>query len=93
MDCIALLEQARLLNKESKPKAALKMLSHLYEIEASNLDFILEVVTSFENLGEWGKARAMLSKGLKLYPQNCDLWIRLSNNYQADETRKIRIKR
>jgi tetratricopeptide (TPR) repeat protein len=92
MDGIALLEKARLYNQAKQPRAALNILKHLYKLDASNLDMILEVVTAFENLGEWQKARAMLNKGIRLMPQNCDLWIRLSSIYQLDKDRETALK-
>jgi tetratricopeptide (TPR) repeat protein len=85
MDCIAQLKKAMLLNKEGNPTAALDILKNLYKSDTDNLDIIQEVVTGYENLGDRKKARTMLRKGISLSPQNCDLWIRLSRNYQADK--------
>ncbi len=92
MGSIAEFKKARSLNKEGKPRAALNILKNLYKLDASNLDIILEVVTGFENLGERGKARAMLSKGIRLFPQNYGLWIRLSRIYQADKNLETALK-
>jgi tetratricopeptide (TPR) repeat protein len=92
MDFDALLEKTRLLNKANRPRAALNILKHLYKLDVSNLDVIIEVVTSFENLGEWKKARAMLGKGIGLDPENSDLWIRLCSIYKADNDIETALK-
>ena len=85
MDIHTSLEKARELNQSDKPKAALKILKPLYQSDPSNLDVILEVCTSFELQEQWDNARGMLSKALRLNPQDHDLWIRLSNNYNNQD--------
>jgi tetratricopeptide (TPR) repeat protein len=85
MDILTQLEKARELNQDDKPKAAIKILKPLYKSYPANLDVILEVSASFEVLEQWDNARGMLTKAIKLNPQDAELWIRLSNIYQNQE--------
>ncbi len=81
MDIHTQLEKAMELNQNDNPKAAIKILKPLFKSNPANLDVIIEVATSFEYLEQWENARGMLTKAIRLNPQDRELWIRLSNNY------------
>lgn len=79
------LEHARKLNQDEQPQAALKQLKPLYARHPDNLEIILEIVTAFEQLEMWEKARTMLIKAIKLRPHLPALWLHLAHIYRWED--------
>jgi len=86
------LDKARDYNDEEKPKSALKLLKPLYEADRNNKEVVLEIVTAFELMKEWEKARDALKMLVRRDPRDVESWLRLSYTFTEEENRPMALK-